>query len=241
MNLFFLEEPVQVNQTCLLNADDSRHLVKVLRAKKGDTVFCTSGNGELNRSVLVEANPKKASLLIEEIESQQTPNFPFFHIAIAPTKNLDRIETFIEKAVEVGVSSIRFFESAHSERKVLKMDRVKRIAVSALKQSLKFNLPALMEIDSFGNLVKQFTHETELQKFIAYVPEKTSQHLFTICKKGMPAVVLIGPEGGFSSSEVDFAKKNGFTSVSLGESRLRTETAGIIACHTLHLVQLKND
>lgn len=215
-----------------LNAEESRHCVKVLRLKQGDTIHVTDGKGVLYTCILIEADPSKCAL--EVIEKQtESPKDHHIHIAIAPTKNQDRLEWFVEKSVELGIDKISPILCRQSERKTLKTDRLKRKAISAMKQSLKFRVP---EISELTPVTKLLDYQTEAQKFIAYVDDLPRPHLINAAKKGMHYLVLIGPEGDFSEEEVSAAIESGFEAVSLGDSRLRTETAGVVACHVLGLV-----
>lgn len=233
MNLFYESEIT--GKTVTLNKDDSGHLVRVLRAKAGDTVHLTDGKGYFYECIITDPNPKKC---VVEIKNKKAGNDarPFrLHIAIAPTKNISRFEWFLEKSTEIGIDVITPLLSGHSERKIIKNDRLTRILVAAMKQSLKSHLPELEEIIKFKDLInKPFNG----QKFIAYVDDGLEDELFHICKKNTDTLVLIGPEGDFSKEEITEAINHGFTPVKLGPSRLRTETAGVVACHTVNLINL---
>ena len=154
-------------------------------------------------------------------------------IAIAPTKLNERTEWFLEKATEIGIDEVKLFSSYHSERRVANVERFKKIVVAAMKQSVKSKMPLVEEMVSFDKLVKQ---KYEGQKFIAWIDDDVKEQLCDLYKKGENALVLIGPEGDFSKEEVALAKENGFVPVSLGEARLRTETAAVVACHTIQLI-----
>ena len=156
-------------------------------------------------------------------------------IAIAPTKNINRFEWFLEKCTEIGIDRISPILTEHSERKIIKEERLNRVITAAVKQSLKSFHPELDTLTNFKDFVKQ---PFAGQKFIAYVDRNVKDELLTICKPGMDTLILIGPEGDFSQEEIESAKENGFIPVKLGPSRLRTETAGVVACHTVHLVNL---
>ena len=215
-----------------LDAEESRHLVKVLRLTDGEECHVIDGIGNRYHCRINAAHPKKAILTILSKEKIQE-NFGI-HIAAAPTKNLNRWEWFLEKATEMGIDRISPITSFHSERKVLKQDRQERILVSAMKQSYKTTLPQLDELCKFDAFIKQ---EFEGQKFIAHcydsMPKKALKDVF---KANKPAILLIGPEGDFSEQEVQEAMNCGFQAISMGESRLRTETAAIVACHSIHLL-----
>jgi 16S rRNA (uracil1498-N3)-methyltransferase len=154
------------------------------------------------------------------------------HIGISPTKNADRIEWFVEKVVEFGVDEITLLQCDHTERQHLKVERLNKTAISAMKQSLKAKLPVIHPISEFKNVVMSTNDE---QKYIAHVDERNQQHLQQLVERGLSYLVLIGPEGDFSTDELKLADAHGFKKVSLGPSRLRTETAGIAACHILNL------
>jgi 16S rRNA (uracil1498-N3)-methyltransferase len=164
-----------------------------------------------------------------KVQSQKTFRI---HIAIAPTKNTERIEWFVEKTVELGVDQISFILCANSERKSMKMDRLEKVAVSAMKQSRQAWLPKLSPLLPFKDVLDSATN----QKFIAFVDSQNPQHLKSAAKPGGEALVLIGPEGDFSKEELQSAQDHGFQKVSLGSNRLRTETAGLAACHILNLI-----
>ncbi|MEN8116270.1 MAG: RsmE family RNA methyltransferase, partial [Bacteroidota bacterium] len=155
------------------------------------------------------------------------------HIVIAPTKNIDRFEWFLEKCTEIGIDEITPILSEHSERKVIKPGRLEKIVVSAMKQSVKAYLPKLNELTSFNDLVK--TSDAPA-KFIAHCNGGEKPHLKNNIEPGKNVLILIGPEGDFSPAEVELAKENGFKEISLGTSRLRTETAGVVACHIVNLI-----
>jgi 16S rRNA (uracil1498-N3)-methyltransferase len=157
----------------------------------------------------------------------------FLHIGIAPTKSMDRFEWFLEKAVEIGIDEITPVFCAHSERIKMKTDRLQKILISAMKQSLKAYLPKLNEPSDLKSLLLK---DLKGQKFIAYCESGEEDELQRVYRRGEDAVILIGPEGDFSSEEVSIAEKKEFIPISLGKSRLRTETAGIVACHTILLM-----
>lgn len=218
-----------------LDKDDSSHLVRVMRAQKDETVYVTDGNGSIFECKIVDPNPKKCQLeIIKQVAGIDQRNYQL-QIAIAPTKNINRFEWFLEKSTEIGIDKIKPVLCEHSERKVIKPDRLNRVITAAMKQSLKSHHPELDDLMSFTDVVKApFIG----QKFIAYVDTNIENELVNICKSNTDTIVLIGPEGDFSKQEVQIAMENGFVPVKLGPSRLRTETAGIVACHTVNLVNL---
>lgn len=231
MNVFYLPN-AQIG-TISFPEDESKHIVKVLRMKEGDGFCVTDGNGSLYDAELIDAHPKRAMAnLSNQREGYDIRNFKV-SIAIAPTKLNERTEWFLEKATEIGIDEVKLFSSYHSERRVANVDRFKKIVISAMKQSVKSKMPIVEEMVSFDKLVKQ---HYEGQKFIAWIDDNVKEQLCDLYKKGENALVLIGPEGDFSKEEVALAKENGFVPVSLGEARLRTETAAVVACHTIQLI-----
>ena len=231
MNVFYLPN-AQIG-TISFPEEESKHIVKVLRMKEGDGFCVTDGNGSLYDAELIDAHPKRAMAnLSNQREGYDIRNFKV-SIAIAPTKLNERTEWFLEKATEIGVDEVKLFASYHSERRVANVDRFKKIVVSAMKQSVKSKMPLVEDMVSFDKLVKQ---NYDGQKFIAWIDDDVKEQLCDLYKKGENALVLIGPEGDFSKEEVALAKENGFVPVSLGEARLRTETAAVVACHTIQLI-----
>jgi 16S rRNA (uracil1498-N3)-methyltransferase len=199
----------------------------------GDEIKVSGGDGNLYRCILEEANPKSAMLSILAIEGGFGKHPYYLHIAVAPTKNIDRYEWFLEKATEVGIDAITPILCAHSERKVVKEERQERVVIAAAKQSLKAYMPKLNDMCSFEEFVENTSCE---QRFIAHCYKDEKRLLQQELRLATDVVVLIGPEGDFSEEEVKKAMALGYVPVSLGESRLRTETAGVVACHTVALM-----
>lgn len=230
MHLFY--QP-QALTTSHLTEDDSRHAVKTLRLTVGEQIAVTDGQGNHFGCVITKADARQCAFRI--IEQAFTPARPFsIRICVAPTKNLDRIEWFVEKAVELGIERISFFFGQHSERRVLKLERIEKIAIAAMKQSLQSRLPQLDEAVGFDTLLQQID---EQQRFIAHLDVETkTEHLFRAAVTNQSYVVLIGPEGDFSEAELQQALQAGFQMVALGPNRLRTETAALLACQALNLL-----
>lgn len=229
MHLFYT--PDITSETYTLNQQESKHCVRVLRLKEGDNITLIDGVGGWYECTITDANPKSCEIEVDNcIKAYNKPSFNL-HIAIAPTKNIDRIEWFLEKATEIGITEITPLLCRYSERKVIKPERLERILVSAMKQSQKAYLPKLNELTSFDDFVSN--HECD-NKAIAHCYEQDKRSLKGEYKGG-DITVLIGPEGDFSEEEVAKAIQKGYVPVSLGDSRLRTETAGIVACHTVNL------
>lgn len=230
MNLFY--QPLIPEGVHHLDEEESRHCVKVLRRNTGDTIKITDGKGFFYDCVITTADPKKCSFKIVDKRKEKLRDYSI-HIAISPTKNPDRIEWFTEKAVEFGIDRITLLQCDNSEKSFLKTERLRKMAVSAMKQSLKASLPQITEPTSFQKFV---TSESADEKFIAFVDESNPNHLKNLAQKNKSAIVLIGPEGDFSKEELATALENAYKKVSLGNSRLRTETAGVAACHILNLI-----
>jgi 16S rRNA (uracil1498-N3)-methyltransferase len=201
--------------------------------KEGDRFCVTDGNGSLYDAELIDAHPKRAMANLSNQRNGYDIRDFKVSIAIAPTKLNERTEWFLEKATEIGIDEVKLFSSYHSERRVANVDRFKKIVISAMKQSVKSKMPIVEDMVSFDKLVKQ---NYEGQKFIAWIDDNVKEQLCDLYKKGENALILIGPEGDFSKEEVALAKEYGFIPVSLGEARLRTETAAVVACHTIQLI-----
>lgn len=215
-----------------LPEEEAAHAVRVLRLQAGDEVTLTDGKGNFYRAEISVASNKRCLVNILETQPQEPLWQGHLHIAMAPTKNMDRTEWFAEKATEIGFDQLTFLNCRFSERKVIKTERIQKILVSAIKQSLKARLPLLNEMTDFNKFVRQPFNG---QKFIAHCYEGEKPLLKDILKRGEDALVLIGPEGDFSEEEVKLAIEQGFQPISLGRSRLRTETAALVACHILNL------
>lgn len=232
MQLFFQENISPPLIT--LDADESKHLTRVLRKKQGDEIFLTNGKGELFTCVILDASPKKSTLKVLYIK--QIPGDEFhIHLSIAPTKSPDRMEWMIEKITEIGFHELTLLETANTERSYLKTDRLEKKIISACKQSLKFHTPKLHPITPIDRILDSENFQG-YQKFIAYVDENHEQHLFDVAEPNGRYLILIGPEGDFNFQEIEKALHAGFKPVSLGKSRLRTETAGLAAVQMLQIL-----
>lgn len=217
-----------------LNPEESRHLIRVLRKQQGDPVQVTDGKDQLFHCQIAQADPKNTLLIVRETE--QIPPSPFeIHLAIAPTKNSDRMEWMLEKCTEIGFHELHFFHSKHSERSFLKMDRMEKKLIAACKQSKQTRKPKIHSVRKFDELVqdKRFGN---FQKFIAYVDDQHTHHLFDAALPNRNYLIFIGPEGDFDPMEIQMAREAGNIPVSLGKSRLRTETAGLAAVQMLQLL-----
>jgi len=234
MQLFYHPYISETSKEVLFDKEESRHIIKVLRKKEGDILHLTNGKGSFFKAALVSTNPKQCIANIESFENQTPLNYKL-HLVVAPTKLNDRYEWFLEKATEIGVTEITPIICDHSERKVVKLDRFEKKIQNAMKQSLKAYLPILNPAISFKEFIVSQENVIS-KKLIAHceVTEKTS--LKSSVKPKETITILIGPEGDFSPSEIDFAKQHLFVPVSLGNSRLRTETAAIVACHSVAFI-----
>ncbi|MEZ4941430.1 MAG: 16S rRNA (uracil(1498)-N(3))-methyltransferase [Saprospiraceae bacterium] len=234
MNQLFYTTEIE-NGLARLDAEESRHLLTVLRRQPGDRLQLTDGRGFFYEAEITEAGKKQAVVHILETRQTQEPAARL-HIAIAPTKQIDRFEWFLEKATEIGIQEITPLLCKRSERSTVRHDRLEKILVSAMKQSLQSRLPVLHPLTPFAQLVQQ-AHES--RRFIAWCPEEPPLHLMHQLQAASDALVLIGPEGDFTVDEVALAQANGFTPVGLGPTRLRTETAGVLAVAGFQLAQLR--
>ncbi len=230
MHVFYTPDILVKNE---LPDDEAQHCIRVLRLSQGDEITLTDGLGSFYRAEISMISGKKCFFSVIEERPQQKSWSGHLHIAMAPTKNMDRNEWFAEKATEIGFDELTFLNCRFSERKVIKNERIEKILVSAIKQSLKATIPTLNEMTDFDKFISR---DFSGQKFIAHCYEGDKPLLRDIIQKWKDALVLIGPEGDFSPDEVEKAIQKGFQPISLGKSRLRTETAALVACHTLNLM-----
>lgn len=235
MQLFYCKD-ITPEGYATLDAEESRHAVRVLRLREGDTMLVTDGQGHLYECRVVEASDKACTVETQRAASQmpmsleETQRAASLHLAVAPTKNPSRMEWLVEKAVEVGVGEITLLDCDHSERSFLKTDRLERLALSAMKQSLHLTLPRIHPAVKLREWLRTFADGTPALQFIAHCEANQPRTpLATVLEAERDAVVLIGPEGDFSQEEIDLALACGFHPVSLGPSRLRTETAALYA------------
>lgn len=232
MALFYVPD---IANSWELSEEEATHALKVLRLSVGSKLEITDGCGNLYMTEVMSISGKHCYVKAVDPETKLKNWKGSFHLVIAPTKNMDRIEWLAEKATEVGLDSITFLNCRFSERKVLKTERVERIVVSAMKQSLKYSKPVVDEMIDFKRFVST---EREGAKFIAHCYDSERVLLKDVLPIGENVTLLVGPEGDFSPEEVELAINAGYRPVSLGSSRLRTETAGLVGCHTF---MLKNE
>ncbi len=232
MQLFFQQHISP--PTITLEPEESKHLTRVLRKREGDTIHITDGEGNLYECKLTDANPKKS--ILQVVSSEQVPTDDFFiHLAIAPTKSPDRMEWMIEKITEIGFHELTLLSTMNSERSYLKTERLQKKMISACKQSLKYHTPKINETIDFEKLISS-SEFSDFQKFIAYVDENHDHHLIDLAKLKGKYLILIGPEGDFDPKEIEMSFEKDFAPVSLGKSRLRTETAGLAAVQMLQIL-----
>ena len=233
MHVFYTPD---IANSCEMPEEEAGHCLRVLRLTTGDEVTLTDGKGNFYKAVISAATNKRCQLKIVETLPQEKGWNGWLHVAMAPTKNMDRTEWFAEKATEIGFDELTFLNCRYSERKVIKTERIEKILVSAIKQSLKANKPVLNEMMDFNKFISK---DFNGQKFICHCYEGEKKLLKEAIVPGEDALILIGPEGDFSEDEVAKAIEAGFQPVSLGKSRLRTETAALVASHTLNLLNQK--
>lgn len=231
MHLFYT--PDLHDETHRLSEEESKHCIRVLRLNEGDTLYLVDGKGLFCEATIITAHPKACLLKITDKKYNYGKRNYHLEIAVSPTKNIDRYEWFLEKATEIGIDGIIPLISRHSERKEIKPERLEKVMVSAVKQSIKAFLPQLKPVQTFKETIKS---SFDGLKFIAHCNVGDKVLLRDAVVKGAAVLILIGPEGDFSAEEVEMAINEGFIPVSLGDSRLRTETAALVACHTVNLI-----
>jgi 16S rRNA (uracil1498-N3)-methyltransferase len=222
------------NGQAYLNASDSKHCIQVLRMKAGDELNLLDGKGNVHCGVISDANKNSCAVQIQKTEFKDQLKGYKLSIAIAPTKNISRYEWFLEKACEIGVDTIYPITCKHSERKTIREDRLEKKLISAMKQSGNVYLPQLSSLCTFEDFLA-LTAESRSSRYIACMVEH-NQYLGDLYDKDQDAMVLIGPEGGFTDDEIEKAKSYGFKTISLGKTRLRTETAGIFVCSAIKII-----
>ena len=230
MHLFYTPDIAHSNE---LPPDEAAHALRVLRLKVGDELTLTDGMGCFYRAEIAVADNKHCLVNVLETLPQPALWKGHLHLALAPTKNMDRMEWLAEKATEIGFDELTFLNCRYSERRVIKLERIEKIVVSAVKQSLKARMPQLHELTDFDKFIRQPFNG---QKCIAHCYPGEKPLLKDILHPEEDTLVLIGPEGDFSEEEVALAIENGFLPISLGASRLRTETAALVAVHLMNLL-----
>lgn len=237
MQLFYNPTIEPNAKTITFDREESKHISKVLRKKEGDLLLVTDGKGNRYTTEITSANSNKINAKIQKCEVEEPRNYRL-HLAVAPTKMNDRYEWFLEKSTEIGIDEITPIICHHSERKTIKLNRFQRVLQSAMKQSLHYRLPQLNEPISFAEFVENAEVE---QLFIAHCEDQIKNPLQTMLQPKKNVLLLIGPEGDFSPEEITVALDKNFIPVSLGDSRLRTETAAIVGCHTVAMINEVTD
>ncbi|UQD57274.1 16S rRNA (uracil(1498)-N(3))-methyltransferase [Flavobacterium sp. K5-23] len=232
MQLFYNPEINETTENFSFDKEESRHIIKVLRKKDTDILFVTNGLGYLFETEITLASDNKCTVRVLSFEKKAPSTF-HLHLAVAPTKMNDRYEWFLEKATELGVHEITPIICDHSERKAVNIERMDKIILSAMKQSNEPYLPKLNEAVSLKDFLKRKNDGLQL---IAHCEETDKKTLKSVLKPNENITLLIGPEGDFSEKEIALALENDYTAVSLGNTRLRTETAAIVACHSVVFV-----
>ena len=228
MQLFYSDHITTETTAYTFTREESKHIIKVLRKQQGDCIYITNGNGYLFTSSILDENPNKCTVTIDSYE-YHNPTSHYLHMAVAPTKANDRFEWFLEKATEMGVSEITPILCDHSERKAIKWERYNRIIQSALKQSLQYHLPKLNQLTTYKEFMEK-TSDIDGVKLIAHCDEGNKTPLKDTLVSNTKTTILIGPEGDFSKNEIESARSQDFKEVTLGTTRLRTETAALWAC-----------
>lgn len=231
MQLFYISELRENHKSFVFDKNESRHILKVLRKNKGDNINITNGLGLIFKAKISSLNPNKCEVSILEVSHKKHKGYKL-HMAVAPTKLNNRFEWFIEKATEIGVDIITPVFCTHSERKRTKEERFKKILNAAAKQAQRSYFPVLKKPMHFKDFIDNKSEEI---CFIAHCHNSPKQALKHLIPNKKDLLILIGPEGDFSPEEIKMAHDKGFQSVSLGNNRLRTETAAIVACHTINL------
>jgi len=230
MQLFYNPEISENAENFFFDREESKHIIKVLRKREGDNLFVTNGLGTIFKTEITLASDSKCHVKIISSEKSEPLKYQL-HLAVAPTKMNDRFEWFLEKATELGVTEITPIICDHSERKTIKTDRFDKIILSAMKQSLQAYLPKLNEPIAFKDFMK--LQKPEGLNLIAHCEETDKKSLKSILKPNQNVTILIGPEGDFSEKEINLALENNYIPVTLGNTRLRTETAAVVACHSV--------
>lgn len=230
MQLFYNSDLTESTENFSFDKEESRHIIKVLRKRDGDILHVTNGSGLLFETKISLASDNKCTVEVVSLSKQEASPY-HLHLAVAPTKMNDRFEWFLEKATEIGIHEITPIICDRSERKVVNQERYEKIILSALKQSNELFLPKLNPAISFKDFISQ--EKRKGLQLIAHCEETDKKSLKSVLKSNEDVTLLIGPEGDFSVKEIELAMANDFDAVSLGTTRLRTETAAIVACHSV--------
>lgn len=233
MHLFYTPEIQLRDETYLLSEEESKHCIKVLRLKLNDQITLINGAGGWFEAEIIDAHPKRTLVKILSLVQNFNQRNHYLHIAIAPPKNIERMEWFLEKATEIGIDEITPILCAHSERKDLNIERLFKRITAAMKQSIKAYHPKLNALTPFSDFIQKVDTK---QRFIAHCMDGEKVYLKNALQLSSPVTIVIGPEGDFSSKEVQMAIQQGFAPISFGEARLRTETAALTACFEVNFL-----
>jgi 16S rRNA (uracil1498-N3)-methyltransferase len=236
MQLFYNSSINENTESFFFDKEESKHIIKVLRKKDNDILFVTNGLGYLFKTEITLASDSKCTVKILSAVKSETPQF-HLHLAVAPTKMNERFEWFLEKATEIGIHEITPILCDRSERKVINQERFEKIILTAMKQANVLFLPKLNKFKTFKEFMQV---KNEGMQLIAHCEETSKKSLKSVLKPNQNVTLLIGPEGDFSEKEIQLATAQNFTAVSLGNTRLRTETAAIVACHSVVFVNEMN-
>jgi 16S rRNA (uracil1498-N3)-methyltransferase len=231
MYLFYA--PDLNTQDCFLNEEESRHCSKVLRLQKDDNIEVIDGKGNFYHAKITDADAKKTRFMILQTQQEFGKRNHYLHIAVAPTKNIERLEWFVEKATEIGIDEITPILCQRSERKIINHERLNKVITSAVKQSLKAYHPKLNQLTTLPALINQ---QTPAQKWVAHCLDAQKVSVKEALVPQGRYLILIGPEGDFSPQEIDLALKNEYQAITLGDSRLRTETAALEVCFEVNFL-----
>ncbi|WP_183566891.1 16S rRNA (uracil(1498)-N(3))-methyltransferase [Mucilaginibacter sp. SP1R1] len=233
MQLFYTPDIEPTHPQYFLSEEESKHCIRVLRLEAGSQVQLIDGRGGFYNAVIQDAHPKRTILNITSVTTAFNKRNHYLHLAVAPTKNIERLEWFLEKATEIGIDEVSLIISHRSERKEAKVDRLNKIITAAIKQSIKAYHPVLNEPIKLNQLL---TQPFDGQKFIAHCEPGEKLNLKDELTLGGRYLILIGPEGDFAPAEIETALQNGFKPITLGDSRLRTETAALEACFEVNFL-----
>lgn len=236
MQVFYT--PDIANDTYTLNEEESKHCSRVLRLEVGDVVHLIDGVGGLYEAELTNINKKNVQLKVVNKQSDFGKRNHYLHIAIAPTKNIDRLEWFLEKATEIGIDEITPIICDRSERKIVKEDRLEKVVTAAVKQSLTAYHPKVNQAVTFAQFLAK---QSDGNKLIAHCMDGDKSYIDQLIKPTETCLLLIGPEGDFSPAEIEIALQNGYKPVTLGNTRLRTETAALAGCFEVNFLNRIND
>ncbi|MGP1514837.1 MAG: 16S rRNA (uracil(1498)-N(3))-methyltransferase [Bacteroidales bacterium] len=232
MQLFFVDG-CSIDESITLNKEESFHIYKVLRMREGDDIFLTDGKGGLFECTILEATPKRCTVKLVKTQYNYQQRSYKIHLAIAPTKNINRMEWLLEKAVEIGIDEITPIVTEHSERRTINMERLDKILVSAMKQSIKCFKPKMNDLTKFSTLINNLNEE---KRYLCCCNNENKVMIKDDYSPNSSVILFIGPEGDFSNSEISQAKITGCKLISLGEQRLRTETAALYAISNIHFL-----